>query len=85
MPEPNGRLKLSPGLAWTIAVALVAAGIAYGTLLNAVTLLGKDVVEIKSLLKEQYYTRSEIVLMKAAADNEHAEIRKRLDALEKTN
>lgn len=83
MPETNGRWKFAPPIALSIAGAILAFGVAYGTLMHGVGELAKDIGEIKALLKENYYTRSEVTAMRDAAEKEHALLRQRIEALER--
>ena len=82
MAEQNGRLKISPGVAWVIATSILAGGIAYGTLLHTVLRSSEDIREIKSLLKENYFTRGEISMIKQSIDADRADIHQRIRALE---
>jgi len=67
MAEQNGAMKLPPSLGWTIAVSLLLAGIAYGTLMAGQTTIARDMADVKIdvatvkvQLQERYYTAREI-------------------------
>jgi hypothetical protein len=65
--EVNGRWKLDPKVALTVASALITAGILIGNQMA----IRRDVEDIKYLLRASVYTREAIDIMKQNADREH--------------
>ena len=83
MVEQNGRIKVPPALAWTIVVSGMLAGVGYGTLMAGqadiaqdIGTLRTDVVNLKVLIQERYYTAREI-------DNKMLSYEQRLQVLER--
>jgi len=65
--DDNGRIKLSPVLAWSLILSMVGVGIAYGTLISGQSAIARDVSDVKAdvsqinaALNERYYTAREI-------------------------
>lgn len=84
MTEANGRFKVAPSTAWAIICGILVAGAAYGTLMAQQVSIARDVTEIKTIIRERYYTIREVDDKERAAYARMAEQERRILELEES-
>lgn len=70
---------------WAIVGSILMAGAAYGTLMAQQVSMAKDVAEIKTILRERYYTTREIDDKERASYARIAELERRIKTIEERN